>query len=72
MGEERITYEELNTFSNCIANLLTSTGIVQGKIINVIIPPSIQLIAAVLAVFKSNAIYLPIDPEFLQTASADI
>lgn len=56
-----ITYNDLNVFSNRISSLLKSLGYAAGKMVNVVAPSSIQLVAALLGVFKSGNIYLPVD-----------
>src|SRR3954465_9145170 len=60
----RITYNELNVSANRIAALLNSVGSSLGTIVNVLMPSSIELVMAMLGVFKSGGIYLPVDISF--------
>jgi amino acid adenylation domain-containing protein len=61
-----VTYSELNNYANRISHLLRSIGCSEGQIVNVIAPSSIELVAALLGVFKAGAVYLPVDLEFSQ------
>jgi amino acid adenylation domain-containing protein/FkbM family methyltransferase len=62
--EVKITYNDLNIYANRISYLLKSVGCEAGMIVNVIGASSIELVGAMLAVFKRGGIYLPVDPEF--------
>jgi amino acid adenylation domain-containing protein len=59
-----ITYGNLNIYANKLSHLLQWIGCAPGAIVNVIAPSSIQLVAAMLAVFKTDCIYLPVDLSF--------
>ncbi|HJT72865.1 MAG TPA: amino acid adenylation domain-containing protein, partial [Chitinophaga sp.] len=63
-GDDRITYGELNTLANRLSHLLTYLNYGPEKIVNVVMPPSIHLVGAMLAVFKSGSIFLPVDLGF--------
>ncbi|MFB6456932.1 amino acid adenylation domain-containing protein [Chitinophaga sp. Hz27] len=63
-ADRHITYEALNALSNRIAGLLQSIGCKSGQIVNVVAPSSIELVASMIAVFKSGGIYLPMDIAF--------
>ncbi|WP_396915654.1 amino acid adenylation domain-containing protein [Mycolicibacterium sp.] len=56
------TYRELDEASNRLAHLLTSRGAGPGERIALLLPRSAEAIAAILAVLKTGAAYLPIDP----------
>jgi amino acid adenylation domain-containing protein len=61
-GSEKVTYRELERRAAAIAHLLGPTS-GRGKApIAILIPPSTDLIAAILGVLKSGVPYLPIDP----------
>lgn len=58
-----ITYAELNTSANRLAYyLITNYGIEKGACIGILFHRSIEMIIAVLAVLKSGACYLGLDP----------
>lgn len=56
------TYGDLNARANRIARVLVARGIGRGHLVGVAVGRSIHLISILLAVLKSGAAYLPIDP----------
>ena len=65
-ADRRITYGQLNRYANRLAYLLTTAGCRPGTIVHVVAPPSIELVGALLAVFKAGGIYLPVDLSFAE------
>ncbi|WP_285505284.1 non-ribosomal peptide synthetase [Actinokineospora sp. NBRC 105648] len=63
-GDERLTYAELDARSDAVADVLVERGAVPGGIVAVALPRSADLVVAVLAVLKSGAAYLPLDPDY--------
>ncbi len=63
-GESQMTYEQLDTQSEQWANWLRSKGVGLEDVIAVRLERSFELVIAFLAVLKTGATYLPIDPEF--------
>ncbi|WP_160716858.1 non-ribosomal peptide synthetase [Chitinophaga solisilvae] len=63
---ESITYLELNAYANRLAHVLQMAGCEPEQIVNVVIPASVPQIAALLAIFKTGAIYLPVDISFAE------
>jgi non-ribosomal peptide synthetase component F len=63
-GETQITYRELNQRSNQLAHHLISLGSGPEKIVALALPRSIEFVIALLAVLKSGAAYLPLDPDY--------
>ncbi|MFN3008735.1 amino acid adenylation domain-containing protein, partial [Mycolicibacterium wolinskyi] len=61
-GDETWTYRELDEHANRLANRLVATGARAGECVAVMFPRSAEAIVAILAVLKSGAAYLPIDP----------
>jgi nonribosomal peptide synthetase DhbF len=59
-----LSYAELNTRANQLAHLLIGRGIGPEAIVAIALPRSIGMIISVLAVLKSGAAYLPIDPRY--------
>ncbi|MEU9026481.1 amino acid adenylation domain-containing protein [Streptomyces sp. NPDC048383] len=57
-----LSYEELNARANRLARLLVASGAGPERIVALCLPPSVDLGVAVLAVLKSGAAYLPVDP----------
>lgn len=58
------TYAELNAVANGIAARLLESGVRSGDLVAVLLEPSIEQIAALIAVMKSGAAYVPLDPAY--------
>ncbi|GAA2973387.1 non-ribosomal peptide synthetase [Actinokineospora diospyrosa] len=63
-GSERLTYAELDARSDRLARVLVERGARPGGIVAIGLPRSANLVVAVLAVLKSGAAYLPLDPSY--------
>jgi amino acid adenylation domain-containing protein len=57
------SYRELDEASNRLAHLLADRGVGPGCVVGLLVERSAQAIAAIAAVLKTGAAYLPIDPE---------
>ncbi|WP_406149334.1 amino acid adenylation domain-containing protein [Streptomyces sp. NBC_01012] len=66
----RISFSELDTRSGHIATLLTESGVHPGDVVAVLLPRSVDSIAALLGVLKAGGVYAPVD-EFLPQARID-
>ncbi|MFJ1596418.1 amino acid adenylation domain-containing protein [Streptomyces sp. NPDC088261] len=62
--EQRVTYQELDTWSNRLARHLTARGVTPGSIVAIHLERSPQLIASLLAALKAGAGYTLLDPQF--------
>lgn len=61
--DKQITYKELNIRADKLAITLNQNGVEENSIVAVVVKRSIETIVALLAILKSGAAYLPIDPE---------
>ena len=60
--DETITYEELEARSNRLAHHLIASGVGPEIAVGVCVRPSLDVLVAVLAIFKARGVYLPLDP----------
>nr|WSX74771.1 amino acid adenylation domain-containing protein [Streptomyces sp. NBC_00899] len=58
-----LDYAEVNARANRLARLLASRGAGPGAVVALALPRTADLVVAVLAVLKSGAAYLPLDPD---------
>ncbi|MEU4745235.1 amino acid adenylation domain-containing protein, partial [Actinosynnema sp. NPDC023658] len=61
-GDEVLTYREVNARANRLARHLISVGVRPGSLVGVCLPRSVDLVVSLLAVLKTGAAYLPLDP----------
>ncbi|GAA1584303.1 hypothetical protein GCM10009789_42510 [Kribbella sancticallisti] len=61
-GDRELTYTELDRRSNAVAWQLVDLGVKPGQLVAVRVARGAELVVAVLAVLKSGAAYLPLDP----------
>ncbi|MEE3716406.1 amino acid adenylation domain-containing protein [Tumidithrix elongata RA019] len=59
---DRITYKDLDAFSNRVAHTLIAKCDTHQEPIALLFEPSIQMVAAVLGVLKAGMFFLPLDP----------
>jgi amino acid adenylation domain-containing protein len=63
-GERTLTYRELDTQANRLARYLREHGAGPGTLVGVYLERSADLVVTLLAVLKSGAAYLPLDPGY--------
>jgi amino acid adenylation domain-containing protein len=63
-GQDRLSYGELEARSNQLAHELIDSGVGPGSLVGMCLERSVQLPVAMLAVLKTGAAYVPIDPAY--------
>ena len=59
----RLTYAELNSRANKLANYLSARGLLPGHLAAILLEKSLDLYVSILAVIKTGAGYVPITPQ---------
>ena len=62
--DESLTYGDLNARANQLAHLLIARGVGPESLVAIALPRSLEMVAALLAILKAGAAYLPLDPEY--------
>ncbi|MFD3522131.1 amino acid adenylation domain-containing protein [Streptomyces sp. NPDC058653] len=70
--DRSLTYGELNERANRLARHLTGRGVGPDDTVAVVLPRTPELVVALLAVVKTGAAYVPIDPGYPSTRLAHI
>ncbi len=63
-GARHLSYAQLEARANRLAHTLRKRGIRQGSFVGIALARSIDMLAALLAVLKTGATYVPLDPQF--------
>ncbi|WP_242576310.1 amino acid adenylation domain-containing protein [Streptomyces sp. A10(2020)] len=62
--DESLTYAELDARAETLARRLAAAGAGPERFVALLLPRSAQLVVAILAVLRTGAAYVPIDPEY--------
>ncbi|MEM9774380.1 MAG: AMP-binding protein, partial [Chloroflexota bacterium] len=60
--EQFLSFGELNYQANQLAHYLVTRGISEGECIGVMLPKSLDMVVAILAVLKAGGTYIPLSP----------
>jgi amino acid adenylation domain-containing protein len=63
-GADRVTYRELNQRADRLSTYLRFLGVTRGALVGVCLDRSPDLVVALLAILKSGAAYVPLDPAY--------
>ncbi len=61
-GQATLTYSELDTRSNRLANYLRESGVKPGDLVGVILKRSVEQIVSIIGILKAGAAYVPVEP----------
>jgi amino acid adenylation domain-containing protein len=65
-GTESLTYAQLNERANRLAHRLIAAGVTSETRVGIAVQRNADMVAGVLAILKSGAAYVPLDPEYPQ------
>lgn len=63
-GDAQLTYCELNQQANQLAHYLLALGVGPENLVGVFVERSLDVVVAMLAIFKAGGAYLPLDPAY--------
>jgi len=61
---QHLTYRELNNKANQLAHYLQSLGVKPDVVVGISTERSLEIVIAILAIFKAGGAYLPLDPSY--------
>ncbi|RLL65972.1 non-ribosomal peptide synthase/polyketide synthase [Streptomyces sp. Z26] len=62
--DQALSYAELDAWVERSARVLAGAGVGAGCVVGVVLPRSVELVVALLAVHRAGAAYLPVDPGY--------
>ncbi|MDF5715443.1 MAG: amino acid adenylation domain-containing protein, partial [Rhizonema sp. NSF051] len=65
--EQQLTYTELNTLANQLADYLRSLGVGPEVLVGVCVERSISMVVGLLGILKAGGAYVPLDPTYPST-----
>lgn len=63
-GDQKISYKQLNEQANQLARILIAQGVQKGDNVGFSIDRGIEMVVSLLAIMKTGAVYIPLDPQF--------
>ncbi|MFJ2285796.1 non-ribosomal peptide synthase/polyketide synthase [Pseudomonas iridis] len=66
VGEEVLTYAQLETRANPLAHKLIELGVGPDRLVGIAVERSVEMIVGLLAILKAGGTYVPLDPAYPQ------
>ncbi|WP_395603814.1 non-ribosomal peptide synthase/polyketide synthase [Pseudomonas sp. B21128] len=66
IGEEVLTYAQLETRANPLAHKLIELGVAPDRLVGIAVERSVEMIVGLLAILKAGGTYVPLDPAYPQ------
>ncbi len=63
-GDSSLSYRELNAKANQLARLIAGKGVHPGDLVAILLDRSAEMVIAALAIWKTGAAYVPINPQY--------
>ncbi|WWF57342.1 condensation domain-containing protein [Pseudomonas trivialis] len=63
-GASTLTYSELDTRANQLANALCERGVGPDVLVGICVERSVEMVVGLLAILKAGGAYVPLDPEY--------
>src|ERR1051326_2809226 len=64
LGDQQLSYRELNTAANHLANHLQTLGVGPEVLVAICIDRSLEMVIGILGILKAGGAYVPLDPEY--------
>src|SRR5215510_855319 len=64
MGDDRLSYKQLNDYANQIAHYLRSIGVGAEVVVGLCVERSLEMIVGILGILKAAGAYLPLDRNY--------
>ncbi len=64
IGDERLTYRQLNSRSNKLAHYLVDLGVNPGDFVGICADRSVEMVVGIFGILKAGGAYVPLDPEY--------
>jgi amino acid adenylation domain-containing protein len=71
-GEQRLSYGELDARATQLAAFLRASGVRRERAVAVCLKPSLDVVTAIIAIFKADGVYVPLDPSYPRALLAGI
>ncbi|MGF9909647.1 amino acid adenylation domain-containing protein, partial [Brevibacillus porteri] len=63
-GDQRLTYSQLETRANQVANYLQKQGVRPGSLVGICVKRSLEMLIGVLGILKAGGAYVPLDSDY--------